>query len=597
MLAGCTSSKDLLQPCLSSMGKITRRIHAKILEKSMLHSSHVRRQDHNVVDLIKLQPQSERPHGLEHKAFDALLKTDKPIILAEHDEDPPENCNWKWGTCNSAHCGRENRRQHATCWLMLMLFFVLSGCVSMAPSYQQPPLPVATAYPDAPLTVETDVGQGTIATGWRYYFSDPPLQTLIKLALDNNRDLRTAVLRVEEARAVHGIQRAEQFPTIGSRAGVDRSRIPADLSPTGKPVEGSQYQVALGLASWEVDFWGRIRNLKEAALENYLATDAARRAASISLVAQVANSYLSLREVDERLVLARRAITNRAESLRIFTRRVQVGSTSRLDLTQVQTLLTQAQALGAQLEQLRAAQAQALTLLIGTPVDLPARPDTLGEQAVLVELRPGLPSDLLIQRPDIVAAEHQLKAANANIGAARAAFFPNITLTGSFGTASAELEGLFASGSHAWVFSPSISLPLFDGGQRRNNLNLTEARRDLAVAAYEKAVQSAFRDVADALSARHWLAEQLAIAQTAEAVQTERARLSQLRYDNGAATFLEVLDAGRELLSAEQQVVQIRRALLTSRVSLYAALGGGAMDFAPLPVSARPNSTRGTLNP
>ena len=523
--------------------------------------------------------------NLEHKQY-----------IAENGEDLPGNCNWKWGVCNSALCSRENRQQHATCWLRLLLFFVLSGCVSMAPSYQQPPLPVATAYPDAPPTVQTETGQATIATGWRDYFADPRLQTLIKLALDNNRDLRTAVLRVEEASAVYGIQRAEQFPTIGAQAGVDRSRVPADISPTGNPVEGSQYHVALGLASWEIDFWGRVRNLKEAALENYLVTDAARRAAAISLVAQVANSYLSLREVDERLVLARRTIASRAESLRIFTRRVQVGSTSRLDLTQVQTLMTQAQALGAQLEQLRAAQAQALTLLIGTPVDLPARPDHLGEQVVLVELRAGLPSDLLIQRPDIVAAEHRLKAANANIGAARAAFFPNVTLTGSFGTASAELEGLFASGSHAWVFSPSISLPLFDGGRRRNNLSLTEARRDLAVAAYEKAVQSAFRDVADALSARHWLTEQLAIAQTAQAVQTERARLSQLRYDNGAATFLEVLDAQRELLAAEQQVVQIRRALLTSRVSLYAALGGGAMDFASLPVPSLPNSIRG-MNP
>lgn len=499
--------------------------------------------------------------------------------------------------CGVALRDGANRRQHATFGLVLMLFFVLSGCVSMAPSYQQPPLPVATAYPDVSPAGGTGAGQGTIATGWRDYFADPRLQTLITLALDNNRDLRTAVLRVEEARAVYGIQRAEQFPTIGAQAGVDRSRTPADLSPTGKPVEGSQYQVALGLASWEIDFWGRVRNLKEAALENYLATDAARRAAAISLVAQVANSYLSLREIDERLVLARRTIASRAESLRIFTRRVQIGSTSRLDLTQVQTLLTQAQALGAQLEQLRAAQAQALTLLIGTPVDLPARPDTQGEQVVLVELRAGLPSDLLSQRPDIVAAEHQLKAANANIGAARAAFFPNIALTGSFGTASAELEGLFASGSKAWVFSPNISLPLFDGGRRRNNLSLTEARRDLAVAAYEKAVQSAFRDVADALSARHWLTEQLAIAQTAQAVQTERARLSQLRYDNGAATFLEVLDAQRELLAAEQQVVQIRRALLTSRVSLYAALGGGAMDFASLSVRALPNSTRGIVNP
>jgi len=480
-------------------------------------------------------------------------------------------------------------------WPALATFvaLLLASCSSMAPTYEAPALPVSPSYASS----TTQEGISAAALGWRDYFTDPRLQTLIKLALDNNRDLRTAVLRVEEARAVYGIQRAEQFPAIGAQAGVDRSRIPADLSPTGKPVESSQYQVELGLASWEIDFWGRVRNLKEAALENYLASDAARRAAAIAVVAQVANSYLSLREVDERLVLAHRTTASRTESLRIFTRRVQVGSTSRLDLTQVQTLLTQAQALGAELEQLRAAQAQELTLLVGTPVDLPLRPDHLGEQSVLVELRAGLPSDLLVQRPDIVAAEHQLKAAHANIGAARAAFFPQVTLTGAYGTASAELEGLFASGSHAWVFSPSISLPLFDGGRRRNNLSLTEARRDLAVASYEKAVQSAFRDVADALSAQHWLTEQLAIAQTAQAVQTERARLSQLRYDNGAATFLEVLDAQRDLLSAEQQVVRIRRALLTSRVSLYAALGGGAVDFVSLPARALSNSSRGTLIP
>ncbi len=389
------------------------------------------------------------------------------------------------------------------------LALLLVGCATLAPPYEVPALPVPPLYANN----SSQEGVSVAAIGWREYFIDPQLQAVITLALENNRDLRTAVLRVEEMRAIYGIQRAEQFPAIGAQAGLDRSRIPADLSPTGKSLVGSQYQVALGQASWEIDFWGRVRNLKDAALENYLATDAARRAAAIGLIAQVAGSYLSLRELDERLVLARRSIANRAESLRIFTRRVEVGSTSRLNLTQVQTLLTQAQALGAQLEQLRAALAHALTLLVGTPVDLPLVPEHLDEQSVQVQLRAGLPSDLLIQRPDIVAAEHQLKAAHANIGAARAAFFPRVTLTSSLGTASAELDGLFASGSLAWIFSPSISLPIFDGDRRRNNLSLTEARRDLAVANYEKTVQSAFRDVADALSAGRWLAEQSAIAQ------------------------------------------------------------------------------------
>ncbi|MFZ3140688.1 efflux transporter outer membrane subunit [Polaromonas sp.] len=451
---------------------------------------------------------------------------------------------------------------------------LLCGCASMAPPYEAPALPVSQRYADDAV----QEGASAAATGWRDYFADPQLQALIKLALEHNRDLRTAVLHVEEARAAYGIQRADLFPTIGAQAGMDRARTPADLNLTGQPLLGSQYQAGLGLTSWEIDFWGRVRSLRDAALESYLATDEARRAATVGLIAQVANSYLTLRELDERIALARQNIASRAETLRIFSRRVEVGATSRLNLTQVQTLLTQAQALGAQLEQARAAQLNALTLLTGAPLELPVAPGRLDEQHLLRELNAGLPSDLLTQRPDIAAAEHQLKAANASIGAARAAFFPRVALTGSLGTASAELDGLFASGSQSWTFSPSISLPIFNGGRLQGNLTLTEVRRDLAVAQYEKTVQGAFRDVADALSARRWLAEQLAIAQAALSAQTERARLSQLRYDNGASAFLEVLDAQRDLLTAQQQLVQTRRALLSSSVSLYAALGGGSME-------------------
>lgn len=448
---------------------------------------------------------------------------------------------------------------------------VLVACASMAPPYESPALPVAASYAGP---AAQKPGQ-TAAIGWREYFTDPDLQALIATALEQNRDLRIAVLRVEEARAAYGIQRAAQFPTINAQAGMDRSRTPADLSITRKPLLTSQYQVALGLASWELDFWGRIRSLKDAALEIYLASDEARRAVSIALIAQVANGYLGVRELDERIALASLSTASREESLRIFTRRVEVGSSSRLELTQVQTLLTQAQGLRAQLQMARATQLNALSVLVGTPIDMPAAREPPGAAALLIELNPGLPSALLINRPDIVAAEHQLKASHANIGAARAAFFPRIALTGSLGTASAELNGLFASGSLAWVFSPSMSLPIFDGGRKRNNLDLAEARRDLAVAHYEKTVQGAFRDVSDALAARHWLGEQVAIAQAALSAQTERARLSQLRYEHGAATFLEILDAQRELLVAEQQLVQTRRALHASRVSLYAALGGG----------------------
>ncbi len=464
---------------------------------------------------------------------------------------------------------------------------VLAGC-SLAPRYQEPPLPITTAYPaDTEMQANATAG-GRIAaeTAWRDYFVDPNLQALIAQALDNSRDLKIATLRVAEAQAAYGIQRADQFPTIAAGIDGSRARTPADLSPTGRALISSQYQAGVGLAAWELDFWGRVRNLKDAALETYLATDEARRALTISLIAQVADGYLALRELDERIALARRTIASHEESFRIFSRRYEVGAIARMDLVQVETLLHQAQTLAAQLEQARAAQAHALALLVGAP--LPPLPEDVrfDDGAVLHDLRVGLPSELLLQRPDIVAAEHQLRAAHANIGAARAAFFPRITLTGSFGTASAALDGLFDSGSRTWNFLPSLSVPIFDAGRNRASLDLAEVRRELAVANYEKTVQTAFREVSDALSARHWLVEQVRISQATLAAQAERARLARLRYDNGSAPYFEVLDAQRDLLAAEQQLVQTRRGLLSSRVSLYAALGGGSQEFVESPVPA-----------
>lgn len=468
--------------------------------------------------------------------------------------------------------------------LLAALPFVLAACQSMAPDYQRPAAPVAAHYPQ-----QADATDALLpALAWQAFFRDPQLQALITQALDNNRDLRAAALRVEEARALYGIQRADLFPTVGVQAGVDRSRTPADLNLTGRPLVGSAYQAGLGLSTWELDLWGRLRSLDDAALQSALASEATRRAAALSLVAQVADAWLELAEIDERLTIARDTIASRQESYRIFARRVEVGATSRLNLTQIETLLTQAQALGAQLEQQRAQRLNALTLLVGAPVDLPVGQARSALDTVFSDIAPGTTSLLLTRRPDVAAAEHRLQAANANIGAARAAFFPSISLTGNLGTASAELNGLFRDGSHAWSFSPSISLPIFTAGRLRNNLDLAEVRRDLAVASYEKTVQAAFRDVADALAARQWLARQLAIAETAEQVQAERARLSTLRYDNGAAPFLDVLDAQRDLLSARQQRVQIRRALLSSAVALYAALGGDSNAATAFPLSSGP---------
>ena len=465
---------------------------------------------------------------------------------------------------------------------------LLVGCASMAPPYLQPGAPVAPTF-DAVASKNAGLQEGADAAlvDWNTYFTDPALQTVIGMALEHNRDLRSAALRVEEARAAFNIQRSERWPTLSAQGSGDRSRVPGSLSPTGSSLVTGQYQLGVGVASWEVDFWGAVQSRSDAALQSYLASDAARRATVLSLVAQVANVYLGLRELDERLALARQTIDTRQESVRIFTRRVDVGATSRLALTQVQTLLTQAQALAAQLEQARAAQAHTLTLLTGAPVTLARTDQALGAEGFGTPLAVGLPSDLLLNRPDIVAAEHQLRAANANIGAARAAYFPRVALTGALGTASNELDGLLGSGSQTWSFGPRISLPLWDGGRRDANLAVTQTRRALAVAAYEQSIQNAFRDVAEALSNQRWLRAQLDLAQAALDVQTERARLSQLRYDNGATSYLDVLDAQRDLLTAQQQRVQVRRALLSSHVALYSALGGGSRTLAsPLDAQA-----------
>jgi outer membrane protein, multidrug efflux system len=452
----------------------------------------------------------------------------------------------------------------------------LSACPSMAPPYQRPAPPIAAAFPaDAPPAVGEVVNR---SLNWRSVFVNAELQQLIEQGLANNRDLRSAVLRVEEARALSGIQHAELFPDIALVAGENRTRTPPNLSPTGDAVITSAYQVGVGLISWEVDFWGRLRSLDSAATERYLATDASRRAFMVSLVGQIANAWLTQRELDRRLEFARRAVATREETLRIFRRRVEEGATARFDLTQVEVLVTQAQALHAQLEQARAANAHALTLLIGTPVELAPEPQALeGSPGPVHAVAAGLPSELIVLRPDIIAAERQLRAANANIGAARAAFFPQVTLTGNYGTASAELDDLFTSGTHAWSIAPNIVLPIFDGGRLRSNLELSKTRRELAVASYEVTIQGAFRDVADALSASQWLTQQAAIQRDALAAVTERARLAQLRYDRGSSAFLEVLEAQRDLLDTEQTLVQAERAVLSSRVGVFTAMGGGAL--------------------
>ncbi|MGG4773132.1 efflux transporter outer membrane subunit [Alcaligenaceae bacterium 429] len=461
---------------------------------------------------------------------------------------------------------------------VLLAVLALSGCMSLAPNYEAPPSPIPAQWP-----VDTKSDQNLNASvaaslPWQSYFTDPQLQQLIQVALENNRDLRLAILRMEEAQAAFRIQRADQLPTVNVGGQGARGRVPADLSPTGRSRVGSEYRAEVGFNSWEIDLWGRVRNLKDAALQRWLATEAAQQAVRVALISQVADGYFQLRGLDEREALAQRTVETREKSYRIFKRRYEEGATSRLDLTQVETLLHQAQALHVSLQQARAAQWHALYQLVGTDISLPESLPPLDTKNAMVALTPGLPSDLLLNRPDVMAAEHQLRAANADIGAARAAFLPRIALTSSLGTASAELDDLFSSGSRAWTFVPVISLPIFDTGRRQANLDIAEVRHSMQVAEYEKTIQTAFREVSDALSAQYWLSEQLIIQRKAEQAQAERARLAQLRYDNGSAAYLEVLDAERDLLAAGQQLVQVRYELLASQVGLYAALGGGTQQ-------------------
>lgn len=462
----------------------------------------------------------------------------------------------------------------------LGIALLLAGCAPSA-TLQSPQTSLPAHWP---VKVESATTSTTLPN-WQSIVRDPLLHQLLEQARTYNHSLRLALLRVQEVQAAYGMQRAERLPTIGLGSSHARARIPGDLNPTGRSVVGSDHEVFVGLSSWELDLWERARSLSEAALQQYLATEAGARATQLAVQAQVARSYLALRELDERLELTRQTVASRADTLRIFTRRHTVGAISKYALTQVESLYNQARAIHIQLEQEQEQAAHALQLLTGANItQLPPQP---ANTQIVAEVPVGLPSSLLQARPDIVAAEHQLQAAHARVDAARAAFFPRIALTGSWGTASTELGGLFESGSKAWTFAPSLSLPLFDGGLRQSNLDLAVVRQHSAVVEYERTVQTAFREVSDALAARQALVQQVKIQQHNLATLQERARLAQLRYDNGASPYLDVLDAQRELLSAQQQLVQARYALQAASVSLYTALGGGpAVSTAPAATAA-----------
>ena len=468
----------------------------------------------------------------------------------------------------------DNRYKKST---LLTLAAVLGGC-SLMPAYERPSAVVPPAWPDS---VKLKATTGLALADWQHYFPDPRLQKLIAVALENNRDLRIATARIAEARAQYGIQLADRFPNVNLAATRNASRIPADLSSTGTIVTTQRYDVGVNLVSYELDFWGRVSSLNAFAKASYFATEEAQRAFRLSLIADVANAYLSLLEMRERTQLADATVKARAESRELISRRREAGVSNDTDFLQAEGSYQAAVAELANLQQQQAAAENLLNLLLGQSMteikDLPPG-RSLAEQGISSDLFAGLPAEVLLRRPDVLAAEQQLIAANANIGAARAAFLPRISLTGSVGTASHSLSGLFDAGSGAWSFQPAIIMPLFDAGRTSANVDIAQARKVIAVAGYEKTIQQAFREVADLLSARDKLAGQLAAQQANAEAQKHLLRLVEARYQAGIVSHLEVLDAQRQAFAAEQGEIQVRRAWFSAATQLYKALAGEGND-------------------
>lgn len=463
----------------------------------------------------------------------------------------------------------------------------LGGCVSLAPDYRLPTAPISAQFPaQFPVQFPAVSGASLAPSSapasdieWQSFFTDTKLKQLIETALQNNRDLRIAVLNIEQARAQFQIRRADQFPTVN--AAFTGSRQPNPTPANGAGRISSVYSAGLAVTSYELDFFGRVASLKDAALAQYLATEEGRKTAQISLIASVANTYLGLLADDELLAITQQTLSTRHASYKLAKLRFDNGVASELDLRSAESLLEAANTALAQQTRQRALSENVLTLLVGQSlgVNLLAKDASFATTA-LQDVPAGLPSDLLIRRPDIRQAEQLLMAANANIGAARAAFFPRISLTATAGSSSSRLAGLFQSGTWGWTLAPQLLLPIFDAGRNSAGLASSRAAEGIAVATYEKAIQTAFKEVSDALAGRATYAEQLRAAQAQANAEAVRYRLADLRYQNGVASQLDQLDAQRSLFAARQAVVQTRLAQLQSQVTLYKVLGGGWKDEA-----------------
>lgn len=462
----------------------------------------------------------------------------------------------------------------------LTLAGLLSAC-SMAPTYETPVAPVAanwTVSAGTP-TASTDAAA---PVQWQAFFGNAPLREVIALTLDNNRDLRAAALNVQAYQALYRIQKADSAPTIGAQVAGSRQRTPADVAQAPDAVTASTYTGGVGLVSYELDLFGRVQSLNEQALQQYLAMDSTHKATQLSLVAAVASAWLTWQADQQMLDVVSRTLAANHQALELIVAQVDHGIATDLQRHQAQAAVDSARAQLAQLTRAVAQDLNALQTLVGAELPARVRDAALPVQNwQLADVPVGLPAQVLAQRPDILAAEQQLKAANAHIGAARAAFFPSISLTASAGSASTELSGLFKGGSGAWSFAPQINIPLFAGGRLQASLDYATLQKDVRVAQYEKAIQTAFQEVADGLAARTTYVDQLQASQRLVQTSSQYLELAQLRYDAGVDAYLTVIDAQRSLLSAELGAVQTALQQALAQVSLFKALGGGVLEPVP----------------
>ena len=473
---------------------------------------------------------------------------------------------------------KRSRMVFTGCLSVLVIAMVLLNGCTLAPKYTRPAAPMPADWPTGEAYGKEAAAPGNRAAAemkWEEFFTDPELRQVIAAALANNRDLRLASLNVEKARALYGIQRAELFPAFNAVGAGSKGRTPADLSYSGTETTYEQYSVNFGVMAWEIDFFGRIRSLKDRALEEYLATDQARRGAQILLVSAVANAYLNLAADRESLKLTTSTLAAQEGAYKLIKKRYDVGLASEIDLRRAQSQADTARGDVARFTQLVAQDENALQLLVGAPLTVLKLPSELGGLNPFRDISPGLSSEVLLSRPDILAAEHRLRAANASIGAARAAFFPRISLTTSFGTASADLSGLFKDGSSTWNFAPQIIMPIFDA-RLWSAYDATKVEKEITLTQYERAIQTAFRETADALAVRGTVNRQLAAQKSLVEAFAETYRLSAIRYAKGVDSYLSVLDAQRSLYGAQKGLIGIQLLRLANEVALYKALGGGA---------------------